>query len=257
MLELELELEPARAVALKLPSPVDERVDENSSRGIRRSTGLERTYANHEALVEHTHLDRDFFAKSALSRASDREREVVDAVDRKVEARAKAAEHERDDAGEARSGGNRDGDRVHHDTVSGCPWGCMGTSKEGLLGLRSASRLLYVSPADFTVTTGEQLGMTVVRVVGELDLSTVPCFDGELSACLGTGRVVVDLTECSFIDSSALRSLVVAKRAADEAGGSFGLVAPTPAIRRVLQVASLDQVIQVADTVEELLAPPR
>jgi anti-anti-sigma factor len=93
-------------------------------------------------------------------------------------------------------------------------------------------------------------GGTVVSVAGELDLSTVSIFEAELAALIRHDRVVVDLTECTFLDSSALRALVVAHKAATEEGGTFSLAAPTAAIRRVLEVASIDRVIAVADTVD-------
>jgi anti-anti-sigma factor len=93
-------------------------------------------------------------------------------------------------------------------------------------------------------------GGTVVSVAGELDLSTVAAFEAELATLVRHDRVIVDLTDCTFLDSSALRALVVAHRAATEEGGTFLLAAPTPAIRRVLEVASIDRVIAVADAVD-------
>jgi anti-anti-sigma factor len=93
-------------------------------------------------------------------------------------------------------------------------------------------------------------GGTVVCVAGELDLSNVSVFEAELAGVLSQGRVVVDLAECTFLDSSALRALVVAHRAATGEGGEFSLSAPTPAVRRVLEVASIDLLITVADDVD-------
>ncbi len=93
-------------------------------------------------------------------------------------------------------------------------------------------------------------GATVVSVAGELDLATVAAFEAELATLVRHDRVIVDLTDCTFLDSSALRALVVAHRAATEEGGTFSLAAPTPAIRRVLEVASIDRVIAVADAVD-------
>ena len=93
-------------------------------------------------------------------------------------------------------------------------------------------------------------GGTVVSVAGELDLATVAAFEAELATLVRHDRVIVDLTDCTFLDSSALRALVVAHRAATEEGGTFSLAGPTQAIRRVLEVASIDRVIAVADAVD-------
>ena len=93
-------------------------------------------------------------------------------------------------------------------------------------------------------------GGTVVLVAGELDLSTVSALESELASA-APGRIVIDLSECAFLDSSALRALVVAHRASTEAGASFVLAAPSAAIRRVLQLASIDRVIPVTDNVDD------
>jgi anti-sigma B factor antagonist len=101
------------------------------------------------------------------------------------------------------------------------------------------------------LTTGPlPAGGTVVRVAGELDLSNVSAFEAELAALVRHGRVVVDLAECTFLDSSALRALVIAYRAATDEGAEFSLSAPTLAIRRVLEVASIDRLITVTDEVD-------
>ena len=50
----------------------------------------------------------------------------------------------------------------------------------------------------------------VIRVGGELDLSTVPSLEQELEAALGRteGGLVVDLSELEFIDSTGIAVLV-------------------------------------------------
>ena len=87
-------------------------------------------------------------------------------------------------------------------------------------------------------------------MVGELDLSTVAVFDAELERSLGDDLVIV-LTECTFIDSSALRSLVQAQRAAQDGGNDLALVAPSQPARRVLEVAALDRLMRVYETLDD------
>lgn len=94
-------------------------------------------------------------------------------------------------------------------------------------------------------------GGTVVGVTGELDLSTVSRLEEEIAAALSAGRVLVDLSECTFLDSSALRVLAVAHRSAAEADVQFALVAPAPGIRRVLEIASMDRAIAVHDSIAD------
>ena len=106
---------------------------------------------------------------------------------------------------------------------------------------------------DLMLTSETSDDATVLHVAGELDLSTVAAFDTALEQSRLSGRVIVVLSECTFIDSSALQSLVRAERTARESGGSLALVAPTQPARRVLEVAALDRFVAVFDNLPDAL----
>jgi anti-sigma B factor antagonist len=83
-------------------------------------------------------------------------------------------------------------------------------------------------------------GPTVVRLLGELDLSTVP----ELEACLeGLGAdgadVRLDLSGLSFCDSSGISAMVTASKQVRKGGGSLSIASPQPAVRSVLEITGL------------------
>lgn len=103
----------------------------------------------------------------------------------------------------------------------------------------------------FEVTVESVEGAGVVHVVGELDLATTSKFEAAVSELGGQGRLVVDLSECTFLDSSALRSLMAAGRAHERDG--FSIVASQPSTLRVLEIASVDQVFPVRETLAEAL----
>ena len=81
----------------------------------------------------------------------------------------------------------------------------------------------------------EDGGTCVVSVAGELDLSTAPRFKRTLLAALddAPASVIVDLTECEFVDSSALNILIGARQRLAGDGVSVGLsiVTPSPTMR--------------------------
>lgn len=87
-----------------------------------------------------------------------------------------------------------------------------------------------------------------LRVSGELDLSTSPRLSELLGQELESGKsVLLDLSEVSFIDSTALNTLVTALRSCESNGGSFELAADLPGqVRRVFQVTGLDAVLPIA-----------
>jgi len=109
-----------------------------------------------------------------------------------------------------------------------------------------------VATEEFTVTVDESgPERTIVRVDGELDLGTAPKLADELELPTTSGkRVVLDLSGCEFIDSSGLRTLLSARSAAADGGGSLALVVSDPNLLRVFEVASLDQVLEIHPTVE-------
>jgi anti-sigma B factor antagonist len=96
-------------------------------------------------------------------------------------------------------------------------------------------------------------GDVVVRLAGELDLynaEEVGAALGEIAA-EGTKRVVVDLTEVSFVDSTALGTLIEARRKLD---GDFLLAAPGHDVHRALEVSGLLEHFSVHESVEDALA---
>ena len=100
----------------------------------------------------------------------------------------------------------------------------------------------------------------VVAIRGEHDLYTAPALREQLSALVADGQpVVVDLSGCTFIDSSILGVLLGALRRTREAGSAFVVVLGEgePAVRRIFEVTGLFGVFTVRDTLEEAVAATR
>jgi anti-sigma B factor antagonist len=104
-----------------------------------------------------------------------------------------------------------------------------------------------------TLSTETSSGAAVVKVAGELDMATAPLFEAEVLPSLESERVVIDLTDCTFVDSSALRALLQTQRRVVDAGGKFAIIATSPATTRVLELATLDRFVPVAATLAEAL----
>ncbi len=68
--------------------------------------------------------------------------------------------------------------------------------------------------------------------------------------------IVVDLTECEFIDSSGVRALLLSREAQDPEEGSerLAVAASSEQILRILSVMGLDRVIPIRATVDEASA---
>jgi anti-sigma B factor antagonist len=96
-------------------------------------------------------------------------------------------------------------------------------------------------------------GAVVVHVEGELDMATSESFEQALGLPEAGRQLVIDLTECTFLDSSAVRLLVGAARAADETQGKVSLVANDPGILRVLEIAAVDTMLPVHESLDAAL----
>jgi anti-sigma B factor antagonist len=103
---------------------------------------------------------------------------------------------------------------------------------------------------------GELEGVVVVEVAGEVDLRTAPELEHELLRLTqdATGFIVVDLTGCTFIDSSGLNAIIHGKSAADAAQCRFALVCPSENLIRVLRIAGLDRVLEIHRSREAVVA---
>ena len=96
----------------------------------------------------------------------------------------------------------------------------------------------------------------VVSVTGEIDLFTAPEFKQRMSAPIDAGRsrLVVDLSETSFIDSSSLGVLIGAHRRLKLRGGALLVVCENEAITKTFKITGLDGVFTLAPTVEAALS---
>lgn len=87
----------------------------------------------------------------------------------------------------------------------------------------------------------------VVAVAGELDMGRAQEFEAKLLAAIGSPAtsVLIDLTDCDFVDSTALNVLVKAHNAVDGTSSRIALVAPGPGILKVLEITHLDHVFTI------------
>lgn len=80
-----------------------------------------------------------------------------------------------------------------------------------------------------------------LRIAGEFDLAQLPAFKSASSAVLrdGFSRVIVDLTDVSFLDSSGVGALLGLRRRCRDAGGDL-VVQPSTVVRRVLEACEVE-----------------
>lgn len=100
---------------------------------------------------------------------------------------------------------------------------------------------------------------TLCRPVGELDAYTVGSFRESLAELASVRRLLIDLSDVPFMDSSGLGALIGGIRRAREADGEVTVACSRPTLTRLLHTTGFDRIVTVADTVDAaesaLLAP--
>lgn len=99
-------------------------------------------------------------------------------------------------------------------------------------------------------------GWTVVAASGEIDVATASVLRDRLTELVEAGatRLVVDLEDVAFIDSTGLGVLVGGVRRARAEGGDLRLVCTNTRILKVFAATGLDEVFSIGSTVDEAVA---
>ena len=111
--------------------------------------------------------------------------------------------------------------------------------------------------AGFRVDT-EHLDDTtsVISVAGEIDLYTAPELKRELVHAIDEGarRVVVDLSEATFIDSTTLGVLLSGIKRLRPLGGELAVVCTDRNIRKIFEITLLDRVFSIYEDRSDALS---
>ena len=94
-----------------------------------------------------------------------------------------------------------------------------------------------------------------IAVSGELDLASGPALESELDKVTAgdTKRVVLDLRELEFMDSTGLSIIVRAHQRLAEAGCELSLVRGSTQVQRLLDLTGVAERVRLVGAPEELL----
>jgi anti-sigma B factor antagonist len=111
--------------------------------------------------------------------------------------------------------------------------------------------------APFDLVRMDVEGHPVLVVYGELDVLTSPRLHEAISLVVSEKPAVflIDMANVTFIDSSALGTLVSAHRHMAEGGGELRLVAVSPTSARVFEVAGLSERFQLFPDMDSATSP--
>ena len=97
-------------------------------------------------------------------------------------------------------------------------------------------------------------GHSVIKVLSQkLDTANAPELKSEL-VVLGNKdekNIILDLSQCGYVDSSGLSSILVANRLCEDAIGTFILCGLQPDVEHLIHISMLHTVLIITKTVEE------
>ncbi len=116
-----------------------------------------------------------------------------------------------------------------------------------------------MTPDPFDSTTEVLEGnIHQISLRGELDLQTAPQLERDLRIARKTEgiSVLINLSDCEFIDSSGLALIVQTWREFERKRGDEGLVlcCAKDQVERLLKITGIDESISVYDDIDEALA---
>ena len=102
-------------------------------------------------------------------------------------------------------------------------------------------------------------GVRIVSITGELDQATADKLRGALREAIEgeSSAVLIDMSDCGFIDSTGLGVIVEAWKDLQARNGessALSICGPATEVRRLLEVTGLDQAIEIRDTREDAIA---
>lgn len=99
-------------------------------------------------------------------------------------------------------------------------------------------------------------GIEVIRPARRLNMVSAPRLSAAVAELIASGRarIVIDLSETEFIDSSGLGALVSCLKKARQAGGDLRIAGPSEQARTVFRLTNLDRLLKTVPTAEAAAA---
>jgi anti-sigma B factor antagonist len=95
----------------------------------------------------------------------------------------------------------------------------------------------------------------IIHADGDLDVYTAPELREEVDDAMSrAARVVIDLTDVHFIDSTALGVLVAAHQKARSSSGDLRLIVQDPFVLKILKITGFDSVFSISASLADALS---
>lgn len=97
-------------------------------------------------------------------------------------------------------------------------------------------------------------GVLEIKLIGEIDHHSAVSVRSDIDGLIFESRpkkVVLDLSEISFMDSSGLGLIMGRYALVKDLGGTLSLRAPTVAVMKILTLAGMERMIKIDKSIKE------
>jgi anti-sigma B factor antagonist len=86
---------------------------------------------------------------------------------------------------------------------------------------------------------------------GEIDAHTEPAFRQHLFDAMRARPLIIDMTEVSFFDCSALKAIIAAERQCRELGSALAVAGLRPGAEQICRLARVGEIVPLCHTIQE------
>jgi anti-sigma B factor antagonist len=98
--------------------------------------------------------------------------------------------------------------------------------------------------------------LTIIRLEGEVDLYAAPDLKDHVNRAIerGNTKLILDLSDTTFIDSTTLGILVSGMKRLRPRGGMLAVLCPDPTMARIFDITGLNRMFSVHETLDAAIA---
>jgi len=123
------------------------------------------------------------------------------------------------------------------------------------MGSSAVSTSTPVETQAFIATEHVDGRIPVVSVMGEVDMATAPAFEQALldAADNGIAQVIVDLSGCTYFDSTGLKALLATRRHLDPMNRRLSVVMSNPNMLEIFRITGFDRRFEIHPSLKSAL----
>ena len=98
--------------------------------------------------------------------------------------------------------------------------------------------------------------LIIIKLEGEVDLYAAPELKDHVNGAIerGKNKLILDLSDATFIDSTTLGILVSGMKRLRPRGGMLAVLCPDPTMARIFDITGLNRMFSVHETLDDAIA---